>query len=142
MLTSFSSLSMYTFVYNTVYAMHHGRALAQLVALAVARLPAHGSIPSLARPWVLHWGFSPEGTVGVVFVYGVCTSVDAFKISQIVSIALKRAIKCSCSSMSLTLYASVPSKFQKKKTYLHMYKPSPRPKPLATRRTNQPVNYF
>ena len=40
-----------------------GRALAQLVALAVARLPAHGSIPSLGDRGVPHWGISPEGTV-------------------------------------------------------------------------------
>ena len=48
-----------------------GRALAQLVALAVARLPAHGSIPSLGDRGCRTGEFPQKGLWRVCCVYRV-----------------------------------------------------------------------
>ena len=83
-----------------------GRALAQLVALAVARLPAPRFDSQSGRPWVPHRGISPEGTVaGCVCIGCVCSVCAAVDASWDFSGSLICAWACGqsrCSYMSLT----------------------------------------
>ena len=82
-----------------------GRALAQLVALAVARLPVHGSIPSLGDLGCRTGEFPQRGLwrgVCIGCVCSVCAAVDASWDFSGSLICVWACGQCRCPYTSLT----------------------------------------